>query len=46
MPENPFKAARKKVDEAAAAKKSGSSSGGSIASKARMVKDFNEKNNK
>ena len=46
MPENPFKAARKKVDEAAAAKKSASSSGSSIASKARMVKDYNEKNNK
>ena len=45
MPENPFKAARKKVDEAAAAKRS-NSSGSSIASKARMVKDYNEKNNK
>ena len=44
MPENPFKTARKKVDEAAAAKKN--SSGGSIAAKARMVKDYNEKNNK
>ncbi|MBP5495259.1 MAG: YidC/Oxa1 family membrane protein insertase [Lachnospiraceae bacterium] len=44
-PENPFKAARKKVDEAAA-QKSKASSGGSIASKARMVKDYNEKNNK
>ena len=43
-PENPFKAARKKVDEAAA-QKSKASSGGSIASKARMVKDYNEKNN-